>query len=69
LNSWSLIHILWNDVCSICGERCFQGKKDEYFVKFIPKYNLILCMVVEMGKEKLQQTLLTSLFKTITRAE
>jgi hypothetical protein len=26
-------------------------------------------MVVEMGKEKLQQTLLTSLFKTITRAE
>lgn len=41
ITTWSLIHVLWSDVCSICGERCFQGKKDEDSVKFIPKYNFV----------------------------
>jgi peroxiredoxin len=45
-----------------------KAKKYEDSIKFIPKCNFILCMGVEMGKEKLQQTLFSSLFKTITRA-
>ncbi len=60
-----MVHAFWNDVCNICGERSLQGKKIEDFIKFIPKYNLVLCM----GTEKLQQTLLIGLFKTITRAK
>ncbi len=43
----------------------YKAKKNEDFIKFIPKYNLVLCK----GKEKLQQTLLIGLFKTITRAK
>jgi len=46
-----------------------QGKKNEDFIKFIPKYSLVLCMGVEMGKEKLQQILPTFLFNMITRVE
>jgi hypothetical protein len=34
----------------------FTKQKSENFINFIPKYNLVLCMGVEMGKEKLQQT-------------
>jgi len=56
-------------VCNICGERCLQGKKDEDSIKLIPICNFILCMGVEIGKEKLWQTLLTSLLKKITRAK
>jgi hypothetical protein len=43
----------------------YKAKKNEDFIKFILKYNLVLCM----GKGKLQQTLLIELFKTITRVK
>ncbi len=49
---WCLQH-LWSYICSICEERCLQGKKNEDFIKFIQKYSLVLCMGVEMGKKKL----------------
>jgi hypothetical protein len=52
-----------------CGKRCLLCKKYENFIKFISKYNLTLCMGMEMSKEKQQQTLLTGLFKTIKRAQ
>ncbi len=73
MNSWSLVHAFWNDVCSICGvmfvtfvkRDLYKAKKNEDFIKFILKYNLVLCM----GKGKLQQTLLIDLFKTITRVK
>jgi hypothetical protein len=47
----------------------FARQKNEEFIKFIPKYSLVLCMGVEMGKEKLQQILPTFLFNMITRVE
>jgi hypothetical protein len=35
-----------------CGKRYLQSKKNENFIKFISKYNLTLCMGMEMSKEK-----------------
>jgi hypothetical protein len=49
---WCLGH-LWSYVSSICEEKCLQGKKKLNPIKFIPKYSLVLCMGMEMGKEKL----------------
>jgi hypothetical protein len=64
-----LVHAFWNDVCSVCEERCLQNIKNEIFIKIIPKYSLVLCIGMKMGKEKLQQTLFPNLFKTITIIE
>lgn len=54
LISWSLVHVFKRNVCSICGKWRLQDKKNEDSIKCIPKYSLILCMGVEMDKEKLQ---------------
>ncbi len=50
-------------------KKMFTKQKNENFIKFMSKYNLTLCMGMEMSKEKLQLTLLIGLFKTITRAQ
>ncbi len=47
----------------------FIRQKNQDSIKCIPKYSLILCMGMEMYIKKLQQTLLTNLFKTIIRIE